>query len=160
MFETVYLGLGSNLGDKKVYLDNAIEALSATDHVDVEKVSDYFVTTAISSINQPDFLNAVCTIRTILTPYELLALTQEIEIKFGRQRKGMYDPRTLDIDILFYGDHIVSDDDLVIPHPMLHLRGFVLHPLMQVAPDFVHPTLQDSIRDLYHSYIRLNGDSL
>jgi len=160
MVEVVYLGLGSNLGDKKAYLDASVEALASTSHIDVENVSSYFVTKAVSSVNQPDFLNAACRIKTILTPYELLKVTQDIETKYGRQGKGQYDPRTLDIDILLYGDHIISEDDLIIPHPMMHLRGFVLHPLVEIAPTVQHPSLQESIQDIYQSYVRLYGSAL
>lgn len=160
MFETAYLGLGSNLGDKKAFLDGAIEALNVSEHVELEIVSEYVVTKAVTSINQPDFLNAACRIKTILTPYELLAFLQDVEKQYGRTGKGQYDPRTLDIDILFYGDHIVSEDDLMIPHPLLHLRGFVLHPLVSIAPDVIHPSLQESVKDLYRTYIQAHGLSL
>lgn len=158
MIEVVYLGLGSNLGDKKQFLDQAIEKLNALDHASVDAVSEYFVTRAVTAIPQPDFLNAVCRLQTIYSPHELLAVTQAIEKECGRGGKGQYDPRTLDIDILFYGQHIVSDDNLVIPHPMLHLRGFVLAPLNQIAPDFVHPMLQENVKDLFDSYMRLYED--
>lgn len=160
VFETAYLGLGSNLGDKKAFLDGAVEALNASEHIELEIVSDYVVTKAVTSINQPDFLNAACRIKTILTPYELLTFLQDVEKRYGRTGKGQYDPRTLDIDILFYGDHIISEDDLMIPHPLLHLRGFVLHPLMNIAPDVIHPSLQESVKELYYTYIQAHGHSL
>lgn len=148
MFTSVYLGLGSNLGDREHYLESAIQALSAYDEIEVVAVSDFFNTKAVSEFDQPDYLNAALGIVTILSARELLEITQRIEQLYGRTAKGTYDPRTLDIDILLYGDDVISDDDFVVPHPLMHERLFVLEPLSQIAAHIQHPVLQSTIDDL------------
>lgn len=148
MFTPVYLGLGSNLGDREHYLDAAIRALSSHDAIEVIAVSDFVNTKAVSEFDQPDFLNAALGITTILSPRELLATTQTIEKEHGRTSKGTYDPRTLDIDVLLYGEDVISEDDFVVPHPLMHERMFVLDPLFQIAPYVTHPILQSTIEEL------------
>jgi 2-amino-4-hydroxy-6-hydroxymethyldihydropteridine diphosphokinase len=148
MFTPVYLGLGSNLGDRESYLESGIKALSSHEAIEVVSVSDFINTKAVSEFDQPDFLNAALGITTILSARELLAFTQSIEKEYGRTSKGTYDPRTLDIDILLYGNDVISDDDFVVPHPLMHERAFVLDPLAQIAPHVSHPILQATIDDL------------
>jgi len=154
MLHQVYLGLGANVGDKEATISLAIEYLNDHECIEVESVSEFVKTKAISQVPQPDFINSCISIKTILSPTELLELTEEIEIKLGRNKdtKGTYDPRPIDIDILFYSDAIVCDDRLTIPHPLIHERDFVLNPLNQIAPDFIHPILESPIKDLYNDY--------
>lgn len=149
MFTPVYLALGSNLGDREHYLEAAIRALSSHDAIEVVSVSDFFNTKAVSEFDQPDFLNAALGITTILSARELLSVTQGIETEYGRTSKGTYDPRTLDIDILLYGNDVISDDDFVVPHPLMHERRFVLDPLAQIAPHVMHPILQATVQELH-----------
>ena len=145
----VYLALGSNLGDKRSFLDQALDHLASHEFITLGDVGNFVETPAQGTLPQPDYLNTVCEISTLLSPQELLITTKEIEKQLGRQTKGDYTPRTCDIDILFYNDAIVSEDDLVIPHPLLHERVFVLQPLHDIAPSFVHPLLQEPISTLY-----------
>jgi 2-amino-4-hydroxy-6-hydroxymethyldihydropteridine diphosphokinase len=148
----VYLGLGANLGDRKTNLSKAIDQLNDLDMVDVVRVSRFYETEAISTLPQPRFINAAIEISTLLSPQELLSATQDIEIALGRTDKGNYDPRTLDLDILFYNEIVISDDDLVIPHPYLHERAFVLIPLQEIAGTIIHPVFQKTIHELAQDF--------
>jgi len=143
---TVYLGLGSNLGNRQNNLDEAMGFLSQ--RFQVAKVSSVYDTEPIGSIGQPRFLNLVCQIYTRLAPVGLLTLVKGIESKLGRVPGGSNAPRPIDIDILFYGDQIVETPELVIPHPRLTERAFVLIPLAEIAPDLVHPVSGKIIKDL------------
>ena len=148
MKDQVYLGLGANVGNREETLKKAIEMLDAENEIQLLKTSSFIETKPESKVKQPDFLNGAIEIRTILTPRELLNVTQAIENKLGRVSKGNYDPRTIDIDILFYGDDILAEDDLVVPHPMVQDRGFVLKPLSEIAPEFQHPIFQESVEQM------------
>jgi len=149
MLNSVYIALGSNIGDRQYYLDEAIRILNDYDDVEVVCVSSYVDTEAVSLTPQPNYLNAVVEIKTLLGVREFFKLTVEIETRLGRQFKGTSDPRTLDIDLLFFNQEIISDDDLVVPHPLLHDRLFVLKPFQEIAPTLVHPILNETVRDLY-----------
>ena len=133
----VYLGLGSNLGDRQHNLDEAMELLSQ--RVRLFEVSSTYDTEPVGNPDQPRFLNLVARIQTRLAPLELLTLTKGIEAKLGRTRDKPNTPRSLDIDILFYGDQVVKNRQLVIPHPRLTERAFVLVPLTEIAPKLIHP---------------------
>lgn len=146
---TAYLALGSNVGNKRGHLDHALDLLAAHPFITLEKVASYIDTPADSSFPQPDYLNTACLVRTLLNIRELFEETRKIERVLGRTQKGTGMPRTCDIDILLYNDDIVSEDDLVIPHPLMHERLFVLQPLVQIAPQVVHPLLQETILSLY-----------
>ncbi len=148
MKDQVYLGVGANVGNREETLKKAIEMLDAENEIQLLKTSSFIETKAESKIKQPDFLNGAVEIRTILTPRELLNVTQAIENKLGRVSKGNYDPRTIDIDILFYGDDILAEDDLVVPHPMVQDRDFVLKPLSEIAPEFQHPIFQETVQQM------------
>ena len=153
MFETVFIGLGSNIGDRKSHILKAIELLKESSNIEIIQVSTLIETKAISVLPQPDFLNGILSLKTVLTPVELLTVTQAIEKKCGRDVKGTYEPRTIDLDILFYGDQIICQEELMIPHPMAHERDFVLIPMNELNPDFIHPVLQESIHTLYNRVI-------
>ena len=143
---TVYIGLGSNLGDRKQNLVQALELLSK--HMVVEQVSSIYETEPVGYEEQPLFLNAVCRISTELNPKRLLQLAKEIEIKLGRTPGLPNAPRPIDIDILFYGDEILSSKELTVPHPRLVERAFVLMPLAEIVPDLVHPGSGKAIKQL------------
>ena len=144
-----YLSIGSNMGDKEGKLRFAIEELGAVADTEVLAVSDFIVTEPYGYTDQDEFLNGCLKIKTLKTPYELLDFIHEIEHKAGRERKIHWGPRTLDLDILFYDKEIVEEEDLIIPHKEIEKRQFVLEPLVQIAPNFVHPLLNLSIEKLY-----------
>ena len=142
----VYLGLGSNLGDRQENLDRALDLLSQ--RLGALQISSVYDTEPIGNINQPRFLNMVCQAYTGLAPMELLTLVKGIELKIGRAPGKPNAPRPIDIDILFYGDQVVEAPELVIPHPKLTERAFVLVPLDEIAPDLVHPVSGKTVKEL------------
>lgn len=146
--EKVYLSLGSSEGDKKAYLDKAINLLDKTRGVKVEKVSLYITTEPYGGVAQNQFLNCAVKVETFLSPTQLLEEIHRIEAECGRVRDKRWDDRTLDIDIIFYGNRIISEENLTVPHPEYSLREFVLKPLNEIAPDFVCPVQKKRIRDL------------
>jgi 2-amino-4-hydroxy-6-hydroxymethyldihydropteridine diphosphokinase len=148
----VYLGLGSNLGDREQNLARAIDLLAQ--RVKVEETSSLYVTEPVDQRDQPLFLNAVCRIQTSLAPDELLGLAKRVEAALGRQPSFLNGPRPIDIDILFYGDRVVNVPHLVIPHPRVQERAFVLVPLAEVAPRLVHPVSGQTVTEM----VRRLGD--
>lgn len=140
-----YLALGSNLGDKKAYLDGAIAALRDIDGVRVAAVSSYYVTPPYGVVDQDDFVNACVKIETYLSPRDLLGVCRRLEQAAGRVRLRRWGERTLDIDIVGYGDAIVDEPDLQIPHREMHKRAFVLDPLSEIASGWVHPILRKTV---------------
>ena len=142
---TVYLGLGSNLGNREENLDRALTLLS--ERMRMGKVSSIYDTEPIGNTSQPRFLNLACEVFTRLQPEGLLALAKGIESKMGRQsRTG--EPRPIDIDILLYGNTVVDTPELVIPHPKIAERAFVLVPLSEIAPEFIHPVTKKTIKEM------------
>ncbi|WP_054740229.1 2-amino-4-hydroxy-6-hydroxymethyldihydropteridine diphosphokinase [Cellulosilyticum ruminicola] len=147
-WHTAIIALGSNIGNTKNYLEEAILALKQNPNCEVTKVSDFICTKPVGYLEQDDFLNACLELRTLLPPDELLDLLHEIEGAAGRERLIHWGPRTLDLDIIFYDDLITDSPQLIIPHPEMHKRGFVLEPLAQISPYKVHPLLRQRIVDL------------
>ena len=143
-----YLGLGSNLGDKKAYLDQAVKRLNEAEGCKVEKVSGYLVTEPYGGVEQDDFLNACLLLKTLLSPEELLEKLHEIEKEAHRERIIRWGPRTLDLDILLYDDLVMEIDELIIPHVEMHMRDFVLRPLSEIAPNIRHPIYKKTIFQL------------
>lgn len=145
----VYLGIGSNMGERETYLNDAVKALDAEPDIIVKRVSDWIVTKPYGYVEQEDFLNGCIEIRTLKLPYELLEFLHKIEHAAGRKRIVRWGPRTLDLDILFYDKLIMEEDDLVIPHKEIEKREFVLKPLCQIAPNFRHPINHLSVENMY-----------
>lgn len=143
-----YIALGSNLGDKKAYLDGAVKALDEVSGCKVEKVSSYLVTEPYGGVEQDDFLNGCLLLKTCLSPLELLDRLHDIEQAAHRERLIHWGPRTLDLDILLYDDEVLETDDLIIPHVEMHLRDFVLKPLCEIAPNKRHPIYKKTIAQL------------
>lgn len=138
--ERVFVGLGANLGDPHAALAQALEALAALPRTRLVAASPLYRSSPIDA-QGPDFVNAVAELDTTLTPRELLHALQAIEQGHGRQRTHRNAPRTLDLDLLLYGQRLVDEPGLTVPHPRLHQRAFVLVPLADLAPDLVHPQL-------------------
>jgi 2-amino-4-hydroxy-6-hydroxymethyldihydropteridine diphosphokinase len=146
----VYLGLGSNIGDKEAHIKAALRLLS--EKYPIIKKSPLYHTEPVGYPNQDWFLNCVVEIKTDVDPKHLLSSLQSMEQSLGRIKTVKNGPRIIDIDILFYGDLILMTKNLVIPHPMVQERLFVLQPMMDLNPDFVHPVLKKSIQDLFKNH--------
>lgn len=146
---TAYISLGSNLGDRSDNLESALSALRRTEGIEVTHVSPVYQTRPIGGpAGQGDYLNAVAELQTEREPFDLLNVLLDIEQRLGRVRRERDGPRTIDLDLLLYGDLVQTDTRLTVPHPRMHQRLFVLQPLAQLAPGLVHPLLQQSIADL------------
>ncbi len=144
--ETAYLSLGSNLGDRAANLRDAIAQLDVA--APVQAVSAFYETQPVDVPDQPWFLNCVLAIETLKTPRDLLNLALAIEKTMGRLRVRDKGPRKIDIDIVLFGDRILDEPGLTIPHPSMHLRRFVLEPLAEIAPEARHPLLRKTALDL------------
>jgi len=145
--ERIYLATGSNLGDKAANLSAAL-ALIEKLVGNLVAVSGIYRTAAWGIEDQPEFLNQALAVDTVLNPETLLATVLDIEHKMGRERGIRWGERLIDIDVLFYGNLVYQTQRLTIPHPFIQERNFVLQPLMDIAPDLVHPVLHKTIREL------------
>jgi 2-amino-4-hydroxy-6-hydroxymethyldihydropteridine diphosphokinase len=159
-----YISVGSNLGDREAHLKFALHSLEKAGE-SILKISSCFETEPVGFPDQPWFYNQAIELGTRLTPPGLLALCRRIETTCGRVRTFSNAPRILDLDILLFEDVVLNQDSLIIPHPRMSERRFVLEPLAQIAPDFMHPLLKKTIRSLLESCpdrskIRLLPDSL
>jgi len=144
-----YLGLGANLGDREAGIRHALALLGAIDGIEVARVSSLVETDPVGGPEgQPRYINAVAAIDTELAPRELLRACLEVETALGRTRAERWGPRTIDVDVLLYGEEVVGGDGLAIPHPRMHRRAFVLGPLAEIAPEARHPTLGATAREL------------
>jgi 2-amino-4-hydroxy-6-hydroxymethyldihydropteridine diphosphokinase len=143
------LGLGSNLGDRKAELDAAVSALTEAPGIVLRKVSRYHETAPVGGPEgQGDYLNAAAAVETTLEPLELLHVLQEIEHRAGRVRTVRWGPRTLDLDLLLFGDQVIATEELQVPHPRMAERLFVLAPLAEIAPGAVDPVTGRTIAEL------------
>jgi 2-amino-4-hydroxy-6-hydroxymethyldihydropteridine diphosphokinase len=143
----IFILLGSNLGDRQENLDRARHEISRSVG-EIITTSSVYKTAAWGNTHQPDFYNQVIEIRSAPDPGKLISDTQMIEQKMGRTREEKWGPRIIDIDILFYGDSVFSNENLTIPHPEISNRKFTLMPLAEVAPDFIHPVFKKSVLQL------------
>ena len=143
----VFLLLGSNLGDRQLFLQKAVDHIEA-DIALVIKRSSIYETQSWGKTDEPNYLNQVIQLKTDLTPQTVLQKVLHVESVLGRKREEKWGSRTIDIDILFYGSQVICETGLNIPHPQLHNRMFTLAPLNEIAPDFIHPILKKSIFEL------------
>ena len=144
-----YLGLGSNLGEKQKYIKKAIEQISNLEFVEIIRTSSIIETKPYGKIDQPDFLNCVVELQTELTPENLLKKCLDIENRLGRVRKEKWGPRTIDIDLLLYENVVMNTKTLILPHPELHKRKFVLESLNELCPNLMHPIIKKNIKEIY-----------
>lgn len=146
MHKTVYLSLGSNVGDRAGNLRSAIQRLGTLGHV--QGISSFYETEPVEFTAQPWFLNCAVKLNTEKMPKQLLSGILDVEQQMGRRRRPKKGPRTIDIDILLFGNSIIETKGLTVPHPALHERRFVLEPLAEIAPDIRHPVFKRNIREL------------
>ncbi len=145
---TAYIGLGSNLGDRERAIRSALTMLSSNGSVEVARVSAIEETSPLGQMPQPKYLNGVAEVKTTLQPEELLRKLKATEAALGRQPGGKWQSRTVDLDLLLFGNQVVHTDALTVPHPQMHLRSFVLDGLCQLNPELVHPLLGESVCEL------------
>ena len=143
-----FIGAGANLGEPVRQIRQAKDALQKSPGVRLGAVSSLYRTQPVGPIAQPPFVNAVFSLEYGMSPHDLLALLLSVEEKMGRIRRERWGPRVIDLDLLFYGAMVISEQGLEVPHPRLHERRFVLIPLVEIAPDVVHPVLKKSAFDL------------
>ena len=155
MTETAYLALGSNIGDARQNLDDAVAALNLVPGIEVESVSSYYITKPWGVEDQPDFVNACLCIKTNLSPQALLGVCLGIEAGMGRVRMIKNGPRIIDIDVLLYNDIYMNTAELILPHPRMHEREFVLIPLLDIAKDgkVLNFNIKEALDDLKNSNI-------
>jgi len=145
---TAYIGIGSNLGDK---LNNCLKAIDLIDRIigsRIEAKSDFFRTEPVGVEGQDWYVNSVISLRTDISVQQLQKSLLAIETDLGRERKRKWDPRTIDLDILLFAQEVINEKNLTVPHPHMHKRRFVLVPMVQLAPDLIHPVLEKSITEL------------
>jgi 2-amino-4-hydroxy-6-hydroxymethyldihydropteridine diphosphokinase len=149
MSATAYIALGSNLGDKRAFLDQALQALRATPGITVKNVSLYIETDPVGGPpGQDSYLNSAAELETDLPPRQLLEALLAIETRLGRVRNERFAPRTIDLDLLLYGEEVINEPDLIVPHPRMHERRFVLQPLSYIAAEVRHPLLGKTVREM------------
>ena len=151
-----FIGLGSNLDDRLGYINKALELLNANEECEVVKVSSMYESKPYGYTEQNNFLNCVAEISTTMNLNDLLKATKEIERQIGRKEREKWGPREVDLDILFFNDMIYSDDKLTVPHRDVINRDFVLVPLCEIAPEFVHPGEKKRVCDLNKDTLEKN----
>ncbi|MCO4329783.1 2-amino-4-hydroxy-6-hydroxymethyldihydropteridine diphosphokinase [Staphylococcus hyicus] len=144
----VYLGLGSNIGDREQQLQSAVERLDQVTEIHVQHMSSMYETKPVGYVEQPDFLNVCLHIKTTLSPEALLHQCLRIEKELHRVREVRWGPRTIDIDVLLYGDEIIESEQLIVPHPRMTARAFVMIPLNEIAAHVIEPRSKKTIQSL------------
>lgn len=147
---TAYISLGSNIGNRLQYLQQSVQLLNTPGYVKVTQLSSIYETDPVGYVDQAAFMNMVVEVETFLTPHELLKRCNEIEEELGRVREIRWGPRTVDLDILLYNEENMKSEDLIIPHPRMMERGFVLIPLVEINKELVDPLTKRSLLELSH----------
>ncbi|MDN5331777.1 MAG: dihydroneopterin aldolase / 2-amino-4-hydroxy-6-hydroxymethyldihydropteridine diphosphokinase [Tepidanaerobacteraceae bacterium] len=143
-----FIALGSNLGDRQKNIAEAVERMRQRG-IKIVKMSSIIETEPYGYKDQDKFLNAACLVETELSPMELMDVLLDIEKEMGRERKIRWGPRNIDLDLIFYEDRVIREERLVVPHPDAHNRTFVMGPIAEIDPDFVHPVLKKKIGEIY-----------
>lgn len=156
---TAYIGIGSNLEDKRQNCLTAVEKVEQIHGSELTGRSDWYLTKPVGVKGQDWYVNGVVSISTKIPPRDLLRRLLAIESDMGRVRRRRWESRIIDLDILLYGQEIIDEEDLTVPHPLMHLRKFVLIPLVQLAPDLIHPSLGVTIAELLGT-IQNNGQEV
>lgn len=143
-----YIGIGSNMGNRKANIKDALERIKKTPYMNLLNTSKLIESKPYGNTNQDNFINGCIEVDTIYTPCELLNHLLTLEKNMGRKRTTHWGPRIIDLDIIFYDDVIINDHDLIIPHPDMHNRDFVLYPLNEIAPYIMHPIFHETVYDL------------
>lgn len=150
-----YIGLGSNMGRRKKNVAAALNALETTREIEVIQVSGLYETDPVGGPeDQPSFINAVAHLKTTLSPERLLAVCINIEESLGRKREIRWGPRTIDLDLLIYDEEIRATPELILPHPLMHERRFVMEPLVEISPNLVHPMLGQTAAEILEALPR------
>lgn len=147
-WHTAYIAIGSNIGNKEENLNSAIELINSSETTKVVKVSKFYETKPVGYLDQDSFLNGALEIKTLLTPNKLIEFLLEKEKDLKRERMIKWGPRTIDLDVLLYDNLITCDENIIVPHPRMHERLFVLKPLSDIAPYVIHPILNERIIEL------------
>lgn len=153
---TVYIGFGSNIGDRKKAIEEAFYLIEQN-NMRITKKSNIFETEPYGYIEQPSFLNGVLEIKTDLSCREVLEKLLYIEKEIGRVRKFKWGPRLIDLDIIFFNDEVYDEEDLKVPHPDMQNRNFVLEPLCELCLDFIHPVFKKTVEELFEHKIETGG---
>jgi 2-amino-4-hydroxy-6-hydroxymethyldihydropteridine diphosphokinase len=150
-----YIGLGSNLGDREANLKKALAMLIETPQIELRRISPFWDNPAVGGEDDaPSFVNAAAELITTLTAQNLMNRLMEIEQEMGRNRREKWEPRVIDLDLLLYGITVIANDNLIVPHPLMHERLFVLRPLAQIAPHAMHPTLGVTVATMLETAAR------
>lgn len=148
---SIYLSLGSNMGDREVQLNKAIQLLRETNEIEVTRVSSIYETAPVGGVVQENFYNLCLSLESTLSPEAILNICQRIEQQLNRVRRIHWGPRTIDLDILLFGDEVIHTDRLNVPHPYMHDRSFILIPLNEIAPLAYHPVLKKTVSELVYN---------
>ncbi len=157
--EDIYIGLGSNMGDRAAAVFQAVEQMDAVEGVQVVRLSTLFESAAVDVVDQPDFVNAVALVRTRLEPLILLGHLRSIEEALGRVREGAVPrgPRPIDLDVLLWGDRIIEKPGLRVPHPRMNERAFVLLPMVELDAEATHPSVHQTMHELLLGFVSAHG---
>lgn len=158
MTDSAYIGLGANIGRPERTLALAVEMLGGVRGIEVKAVSPAYRTAPVGPVEQPEFVNMAAHLETTLLPLQLLGVLLDVEQRLGRVRTVRWGPRSIDLDLLLYGDVILDQEGLKVPHSHMHKRGFVLAPLAQIAPDAYHPVLQKTVGQLHLAWLQSQPD--
>lgn len=147
-WHSVYIAFGSNLGDRSDNINKAIELINRSGHTNIVKTSSLYETKPVGYVEQDNFINGALQVKTLLSPKQIIAFLLDVEKKLKRERIVRWGPRTIDLDVLLYDDCVTSFEEIIIPHPRMHERMFVLEPLCDIAPNLVHPLINKRIFEL------------